>query len=69
MNKHMEYKSPIYSGSKDMIKVNIFEKWVKLKGKGHKVYFNKCNAKCGIPLQGGDLTLTFDLMTETDLET
>jgi hypothetical protein len=35
----MKYKSPITYYSKDMAKVKVFEKWVKLQGQGqgHKV--------------------------------
>jgi hypothetical protein len=33
----MEYESPITYHSKDMVNVNVFEKWVKLHGQGHKV--------------------------------
>jgi hypothetical protein len=37
-NMHnMKYKSPITYHSKDMAKVKIFKKWVKLQGQGHKV--------------------------------
>ena len=34
-NMHMKHKSPINYHSKDMAKVNVFKKWVKLQG--HKV--------------------------------
>jgi hypothetical protein len=33
----MKYESPITYHSKDMENVKVFEKWVKLQGKGHKV--------------------------------
>ena len=36
-NMHMKYKSPITYHSKDMAKVKVFKKWVKLQGQGHKV--------------------------------
>jgi hypothetical protein len=36
-NMHMKYKSPITYHSKDMAKVRVFKKWVKLQGQGHKV--------------------------------
>jgi hypothetical protein len=34
---NMKYKSPIPYHSKDMAKVKVFKKWVKLQGQGHKV--------------------------------
>jgi hypothetical protein len=34
---HMKYKSPITYHSKDMAKVKVFKKWVKLQGQDHKV--------------------------------
>jgi hypothetical protein len=34
---NMKYESPITYHSKDMAKVEVFEKWVKLQGQGHKV--------------------------------
>jgi hypothetical protein len=34
-NMHMKYKSPITYHSKDIAKVNVFKKWIKLQG--HKV--------------------------------
>jgi hypothetical protein len=37
----MKYKGPITYHSKDMTKVKVFKKWVKLQGQGHKV------KKCG----------------------
>jgi hypothetical protein len=33
----MKYKSPITYHSKDMAKVKVFKKWVKLQGQGHMV--------------------------------
>jgi hypothetical protein len=36
-NMHKKYKSPITYHSKDMVKVKVFKKWVKLYGQGHKV--------------------------------
>jgi hypothetical protein len=36
-NTHMKYESPITCHSEDMANVNVFEKWVKLQGQGHKV--------------------------------
>jgi hypothetical protein len=33
----MKYESPITYHSKDMTKVKVFKKWVKLQGQGHKV--------------------------------
>jgi hypothetical protein len=33
----MKYKSPITHHSKDMAKVKVFKKWVKLQGQHHKV--------------------------------
>jgi hypothetical protein len=33
----MKYESPITCYSKDMAKVRVFEKWVKLQGQDHKV--------------------------------
>jgi hypothetical protein len=36
-NMRMKYKSPIIYHSKDMAKVKVFKKWVKLQGQGHKV--------------------------------
>jgi hypothetical protein len=36
-NKHMKYRSPITYHSKDMAKVKVFKKWIKLQGQGHKV--------------------------------
>jgi hypothetical protein len=33
----MKYESPSTCHSKDMANVKVFEKWVKLKGQGHKV--------------------------------
>jgi hypothetical protein len=36
-NMHMKYKSSITYHSKDMAKVTVFKKWVKLQGQGHKV--------------------------------
>jgi hypothetical protein len=34
-NIHMKYKSHITYHSKDMAKVKVFKKWVKLQGQGH----------------------------------
>jgi hypothetical protein len=34
---HVKYKSPITYNLKDMAKVKVFKKWVKLQGQGHKV--------------------------------
>jgi hypothetical protein len=36
-NMHMKYKSPITYHSKNIAKVKVFKKWVKLQGQGHKV--------------------------------
>jgi hypothetical protein len=36
-NMRMKYKSPITYHSKDMTKVKVFKKWVKLQRQGHKV--------------------------------
>jgi hypothetical protein len=36
-NMHTKYKSPITYHSKDMAKGEVFKKWVKLQGQGHKV--------------------------------
>jgi hypothetical protein len=36
-NIHMKYKSPITYHSKDMAKVKVFKKWVKLQGQSHRV--------------------------------
>jgi hypothetical protein len=36
----MKYESPITCHSKDMANVNVFEKWIKLQGQGHKVKNN-----------------------------
>jgi hypothetical protein len=36
-NMHMKYKSHNTYHSKDMAKVKVFEKWVKLQGHGHEV--------------------------------
>jgi hypothetical protein len=35
-NMHMKYKSPITYHSKDMAKVKVLKRWVKLQGQGHK---------------------------------
>jgi hypothetical protein len=37
-NMHMKYKSPITYHSKDMAKVKVFKKWVKLQGQEVKNY-------------------------------
>ena len=34
-NAHMQYESPSSSGLKVIAKVNVFEKYIKLKGQGH----------------------------------
>jgi hypothetical protein len=34
---NMKYKSPITYHSKDMDKVKVYKKWVKLQGQGQKV--------------------------------
>jgi hypothetical protein len=36
-NMHMKYNSSITYHSKDMDKVKVFKKWVKLQGQGYKV--------------------------------
>jgi hypothetical protein len=41
----MKYESPITSHSKDMANVEVFEKWVKLQGQGHKVKNFNTNRK------------------------
>jgi hypothetical protein len=33
----MKYESPITCHSKDMVNIEVFEKWVKLQGQGQKV--------------------------------
>jgi hypothetical protein len=44
-NMHMKYESPITYHSKDMAKVKVFKKWVKLQGQGHKVKHYGTNRK------------------------
>jgi hypothetical protein len=41
----MKYESLITYHSKDMAHVNVFEKWVKLQGQGHKIKINETNRK------------------------
>ena len=36
-NTHVQYESPVSSGKKDLDKVKVFQKKVKLQGQGHKV--------------------------------
>jgi hypothetical protein len=41
----MKYESRITYHSKDMVNVEVFEKWVKFKGQGHKVKIYGTNRK------------------------
>jgi hypothetical protein len=42
---NMKYKSPITYHSKDMAKLKVFKKWVKLQGQGQKVKSYGTNRK------------------------
>jgi hypothetical protein len=44
-HKEHIYEIPITYHSKDMTNVTVFEKWIKLQGKGHKVKNYDTNRK------------------------
>jgi hypothetical protein len=39
-NMHLKYESPITYHSKDMAKVKVFKKWVKLQGQCQKLWYH-----------------------------